>query len=63
MTLINLHVYESDIKPFPMYITGFTTGPVSPSAQGLDVRNRNILTSELYSIVKIGFPIGIPYTY
>lgn len=46
MTLINLHVYESEIKPCPIYISDCTTGPVSPSAGGGDKRGRNIVTSE-----------------
>lgn len=64
MTLINLHVYESEIKPWPIYISNCTTGPVSPSAGGGDKEGgRNIITSEVYCIVKITFLIGMPYTY
>lgn len=34
MTLINLHVYEREIKPRPIYISDCTTGSVSPSEGG-----------------------------
>lgn len=63
MTLINLHVYESEIKPCPIYIYDCTTGPVSPSAGGEDESGRNIEASEVGSIVKIAFLIGMPHTY
>lgn len=63
MTLINLHVYESEIKPCSIYISDCTTGPVSPSAERGDKRGRSIETSEVYSAVKIAFQIGMPCTY
>jgi len=57
MTLINLHVYESEIKPCPIYIC--TTGPVSPSAGGGAIRGRNIITSENC----FSDTVGMPSTY
>lgn len=47
MTLINLHVYESEIKPCPIYIHDCTKGPVSPPVGGGDKRGRNIVISEV----------------
>lgn len=47
MTLINLHVYESEIKPCPIYISDCTTGPVSSSGGGGDKRGWSIVTSEV----------------
>lgn len=40
MTLINLHVYESKIKPCSIYIFNCTVGPASPSVGGGDMGAR-----------------------
>lgn len=59
MTLINLHVYERNIKPRSISVCGWSTRlfPLQRGGQG------KLLTTKVECTVKIAFLTGVPYTY